>query len=73
MGAVQVGEDPGDLVAEHAQQRQLGVLHDGDLAPCCTGGGGDLQADPAGADHDDPAAPSATRPRSGRWSGRVRR
>ena len=38
--AVQVGEDPGDLGAEHPQQRQLGRLEHGDLDAGRAGRGG---------------------------------
>jgi len=50
--AVQLGEDGGDLVTEHPAQREgvhLDHLH---LGPVPAGGGGHLQADPAGADDD---------------------
>ena len=52
--AVQAGEDPGGLGAEHAQQRELGRLQDGDLDAGRAGRGGGLQADPARADDRDP-------------------
>ena len=52
--AVQAGEDPGDLGAEHPQQRQLGRLQHGDLDASRAGRGGAFQADPARADDRDP-------------------
>ena len=47
LAAVQVGEDLGDLPAEHPQQRQLGHLDQVDLDAGGAGGGSGLQADPA--------------------------
>ncbi len=53
MIGVQVGEDLGNLAAQHAQQRQLRHLQHGDLHASRTGGGRGLQTDPAGTDHHD--------------------
>ncbi len=52
--AVQVGEDLGDLAAEHAQQRELGRLQQCHLDAGRPRGSGALQADPASSDHRDP-------------------
>jgi len=49
---VQAGEDRGHLAAQDSQQRQLIGLEDGDRCAGPPGGGRDLQADPAGPDHD---------------------
>ena len=49
--AVQGGEDPAHLRAEYVQQRQLGRLQDRHLDPGRPSRRGDLQADPARADH----------------------
>ena len=54
--AVQVGEDRAELGAELVVQRaRLGLEH-GDRAAVGAGGGGGLQADPAGPGHHDPRA-----------------
>lgn len=50
---VQVGEDLGDLPAEHPEQGQLGALQHHHPGTGRTGRGRGLQADPARADHDD--------------------
>ena len=55
MLAVQVGEDGGHLVAQHPLQRQVGDLEDRDVRPVVPRRRRDLEPDPAGADHDDPA------------------
>jgi len=52
VAAVQAGEDRGHLAAQDSQQRQLNGLEDGDRCAGPPGGGRDLQADPAGPDHD---------------------
>ena len=54
--AVQLGEDRRHLGAEHAQQRLLERLDEGDLGVGVAGGGGDLETDPAAADDADPGA-----------------
>ena len=53
---VDVPVDGADLGAEHALERDRHGIHDGDVEPALPGGGRDLGADPAGADHDDRAA-----------------
>src|SRR5581483_1946608 len=53
--AVQVGEHPGDLGTEDPKQREFAHLDDRDFGTGGSRGGGRLQADPAGADHHDPA------------------
>ena len=54
--AVQLGEHLAHLRAEHAEQRQLGRLEHHDVGARLAGGGGDLEADPTGADDDQPLA-----------------
>jgi hypothetical protein len=49
---VQIAEDGGHLVADHAAQRQRVGLDHGDRAAVLAGGGRHLQADPAGADDE---------------------
>ena len=56
MVAVQIGEHGRDVVTEYAQQRQVGVLDDGDGDATLPRGRGDLEADPAGTDNDHPRA-----------------
>ena len=53
---VQVGEDLGDLGAEHPQQRQVERLEDRDGGARLARGGRGLQADPAAADDHHPGA-----------------
>ena len=53
---VDVAVDGADLGAEHALERDRERVDDGDLEAALAGRGGDLGADPAGADHDDRAA-----------------
>ena len=52
--AVQAGEDPGGLGAEHPEQREFGRLQDGDLDAGRARRGGGFQADPARSDDRDP-------------------
>ena len=56
MGAVQVGEQRGDLVAQHAVQGLGCHLEEDDLDAVLAGGAGDLEADPAAADDAQPGA-----------------
>ena len=53
---VDVAVDRADLGAEHALERDRERVDDGDVEAALARGGGDLGADPAGADHDDRAA-----------------
>ena len=56
MVGVDVAIDRADLGAEHALERDRERVDDGDVEAALSGGGRDLGADPAGADHDDRAA-----------------
>ena len=56
VGAVQVGEAGGDLVAEHGVQGLGRHLQDDDLDAVLAGGAGDLETDPAAADDAEPRA-----------------
>ena len=53
---VDVAVDRADLGPEHALERHRVRRDDGDVEAALAGGGGDLGADPAGADDDQPAA-----------------
>ncbi|GAA3118507.1 hypothetical protein GCM10020254_76910 [Streptomyces goshikiensis] len=55
-GAVQSGDGVGDRCGQHAPQGVRLGLRDGDLAAHPAGGGGDFEADEAGADDEDGAA-----------------
>src|SRR2546421_40893 len=59
---------PGDVGAEHPQQRQLGAFHDGDRGTALAGGRGDLQPDPAGADHPEGGAANQRCPAAAPWT-----
>ena len=54
---MQAGEDPGNLPAKYAEQRQLGRLQHSHLDSGLPGGCRDLQTDPARPDNRDPARP----------------
>ena len=56
MGAVQVGEERGDLVAQDRVQGLGCHLQDDDLDAVLARGAGDLEADPAAADDAQPGA-----------------
>ena len=53
--AVQVAVDGADLGAEHALQRHRHRVDHRHVGAALARGGGELGADPAGADHDHPA------------------
>jgi len=56
VGPVGLGEELPDFLAETARQRKSGTPQHGDVEPAVPGGGGDLQADPPGADDGHRAA-----------------
>ncbi len=60
MVGVDVAVDGADFAAEHALERDRHRVEDGDVEAALASGSGDLGADPAGADHDDP--PAAVQP-----------
>ena len=53
VAAVELGELRPELGTEHPEQRLLGRVDDGDVRAGQPGGGGHLEADPAGTDDQD--------------------